>query len=133
MPRRSRSRIAASEWQAGPMVQMILARRAAGDEREDSALTEFSVASCSFLDFTLLLSVPRKTRPRCHPERSERTWFLFVLPETPRQQASTKIPRFARDDKRTFRSATQSANSLPWVRSPQSVLFPAWCGEIASR
>ena len=30
MPRRSRSRIAASVLQAGPMVQMILARRRAG-------------------------------------------------------------------------------------------------------
>src|SRR3979490_3099015 len=27
IPRRNRSRMAASEWQAGPMVQMILARR----------------------------------------------------------------------------------------------------------
>jgi hypothetical protein len=32
MPRRSKSRIAASEWQAGPIVQMIFARRAVGLE-----------------------------------------------------------------------------------------------------
>src|SRR5271167_655337 len=55
MPRRSRSRIAASEWQAGPMVQMILARRGAGDARDEgksSGLKELSAANSCLLDFT---------------------------------------------------------------------------------
>src|SRR5579862_5970098 len=39
MPRRIKSRMAASEWQAGPMVQMILARRftaITGNSEEES-------------------------------------------------------------------------------------------------
>src|SRR5437660_2503708 len=55
MPRRSRSRIAASEWQAGPMVQMILARRAAlpAETKDRSGIlgmTTSSATSC-FLGF----------------------------------------------------------------------------------
>src|SRR5258706_8524144 len=59
MPRRSRSRIAASEWQAGPMVQIIFARRAAGTwlgERDKGAGSwlEISFASSGLRIFNRL-------------------------------------------------------------------------------
>src|SRR5580698_4549620 len=84
MPRRSRSRIAASEWQAGPMVQMILARRATGDKAEVSAVKEeFSVVGCGLLDFisssTCLCLSSRIVIPACYPSLLSRAKRAILL------------------------------------------------------
>src|SRR5580700_403302 len=132
MPRRSKSRIAASEWQAGPMVQMILARRApgdAGDEGEVSAVKEeFSVAGCGLLDF-----ISSSTSPSLSSRAKRGILVPACITAFQGLQTETKIPRFAWDDNRNFRSARPSANSQPWDRSPQSVPFLAWRGGTAWR
>src|SRR5579872_6827541 len=50
MPRRSRSRMATSVLQAGPMVQMILARRSAGFAGVDGSSRLLSLFGNLFLD-----------------------------------------------------------------------------------
>src|SRR5882724_7674384 len=90
MPRRSRSRMAASEEQAGPMVQMILARRRtglAGRCGADGGASAFGLRSMRF--FLLAFNSLLDQEPSTFVEKRS---FATSPPVPPQTRGSPTLP-----------------------------------------
>src|SRR4030081_2035847 len=87
MPRRNRSRMAASEWQAGPIVQMILARRPT-EARLREAVSDGDCGFDSFNSFPIKAWILRLTGPIQTTSRPGRITIQMQISATSAQSST---------------------------------------------